>query len=197
MRQFLSFLSDFSKKLIQRKQRRKKVKYRLLVLALLLVGGSAIAGSLSSLALNSPAIARSLPSQQLKLVDAVPERYQLGLDLYRDRCGSCHLAIPPQVFPMQTWQQLLQNPQDHYGTKITSLIRPELLIMWDYLSTFSRPLEEGREVPYRFGSSRYFKILHPRVELPDPISQATCLSCHPAAQEFNFRRLSPEWEDAP
>ncbi|MDY7014346.1 MAG: diheme cytochrome C [Cyanobacteriota bacterium] len=172
-------------------------KRRLFVIVLLLVLWSAIAGWLGSLAFNAPAMARSLPQQQLKLVDPVPERYQLGLELYRDRCGSCHLAIPPQVFPTQTWQQLLQNPQDHYGTKVTSVIRPELLIMWDYLSTFSRPLEEGEETPYRFSSSRYFKILHPRVELPEPISHVTCLSCHPAAREFEFRRLAPEWEDAP
>jgi hypothetical protein len=175
----------------------KRKKGRWLVVVLLLIVGYAIAGWMGSLALDSPAIARSLPPQQLKSVDRVPERYQLGLEVYRDRCGSCHLAIPPQVFPMQTWQQLLQNPQDHYGTQITSLIRPELLIMWDYLSTFSRPLEEGEKTPYRFGSSRYFKILHPRVELPNPISQNACLSCHPAAREFNFRRLAPEWEDAP
>jgi mono/diheme cytochrome c family protein len=141
--------------------------------------------------------ANTLSQTHPKSVDPVPDRLQLGMELYRDRCGSCHLAIPPEVFPTQTWQQLLQNPQDHYGTTLKSIIRPELLIMWDYVSRFSRPLEEDETTPYRFGNSRYFKILHPRVDLPNPISHATCASCHPAAREFDFRYLAPEWEDAP
>lgn len=135
--------------------------------------------------------------RNLKSVDPVPDRLQLGLEVYRDRCGSCHIAIPPEVFPTQTWQQLLQNPQDHYGTAIKSIIRPELLIIWDYLSRFSRPLDEGETTPYRFNNSRYFKILHPRVDLPNPISHTACASCHPGAKEFDFRRLAPEWENAP
>ncbi len=47
-------------------------------------------------------------------LDPVPERYQLGLELYLKNCGTCHRALPPAVMPRETWQQLLQDEQ-HYG----------------------------------------------------------------------------------
>lgn len=132
-----------------------------------------------------------------KSVDPVPERFQLGQELYLEHCGSCHIAIPPAVFPTETWKQLLQNPQEHYGRSLPMMSSPEVLLMWDYLSLFSRPLSEEEKAPYRFALSRYFNLLHPRVKLPDSVTVSTCVSCHIGAERFDFRSLAPEWDDAP
>ncbi|MGJ3252188.1 MAG: diheme cytochrome C [Elainellaceae cyanobacterium] len=127
-------------------------------------------------------------------VDVIPEQYQLGHELYLENCATCHVGVPPQVFPRETWRQLLQDSQ-HYGVQI-SLVDPPRLLVWEYLQYFSRGLREDEAVPYRVNNSRYFKILHPNVELDRPTRLTTCITCHPAADQFNFRQLAPDWQGA-
>ncbi|WP_228055880.1 diheme cytochrome c [Lusitaniella coriacea] len=170
--------------------RAAKGRSRLILFFLVLVW-SIIAGSGIAFAMGKSPVSRA------KSVDFVPEKFQLAQELYLENCGSCHIAIPPAVFPTQTWQQILENPEEHYSVSLKPIIGPELLIMWDYIKIFSRALNEEEETPFRFLGSRYFKALHPRVDFPESVVHTTCASCHPGAREFNFRRLSPEWEDAP
>ncbi|ACK65431.1 putative low-redox potential cytochrome [Rippkaea orientalis PCC 8801] len=130
--------------------------------------------------------------------DAVSARFEAGKELYRETCGSCHLALPPDVLPTETWQKLLEKPNDHYGTSIPNLIRLSQLLIWDYLRTFSRPIPTKNDpIPFYVAQSRYFKILHPRVEFTDPVTHKSCIVCHPGVKSFNFRTLTPQWDDAP
>lgn len=140
------------------------------------------------------AITSAQPTQtEIGTVDVVPERYQLGQELYLENCATCHIAVPPAVLPTQTWQRILQDSQ-HYGVNIKPLVDPSRLIVWQYLQTFSRSQAKEEETPYRLNESRYFKALHPQVKLPRPIELSSCVSCHPSAADFNFRSLSPEWQ---
>lgn len=129
-------------------------------------------------------------------VDVVPERYQLGQELYLENCASCHIGVPPAVLPTQTWQALLQDSQ-HYGLELKKLVDPPRLLVWNYLQLFSRPVNANETVPFRVTQSRYFKVLHPRVPISPELRLVGCISCHPAAAEFEFRQLTPEWETAP
>ncbi len=130
-------------------------------------------------------------------VDSVPPRFQLGQRLYLEACATCHIGIPPQVLPSQTWQQLLQDPQ-HYGVQIKPQQGLELQATWNYLRTYSRDLREQEAVPYRVYQSRYFKALHPLVEMPTrQLKLTSCATCHPGADSYNFRLLSSEWQNAP
>jgi hypothetical protein len=131
-----------------------------------------------------------------KLTDAVPQRLQTGQDLYLETCAGCHIPIPPAVLPIETWQTILEKPNNHYGTKVP-LVRITQVLIWDYLRTFSRPLNREEVEPVYVGTSRYFKALHPRVTLPKPVTHKTCIVCHPGAEQFDYRTLSPEWENSP
>jgi hypothetical protein len=133
---------------------------------------------------------------RLGTVDVVPDRHQLGQELYLENCATCHIGLPPAVFPSQTWLNLIQDPE-HYGVEITPLLDPTRLVVWNYLRFFSRPILLEEAIPYRLTSSRYFKALHPKVELPNPLQMGSCVTCHPAAAQFNYRSLAPEWENAP
>ncbi|WP_263971741.1 diheme cytochrome C [Leptolyngbya ohadii] len=137
---------------------------------------------------NTPA-----SSPEIGTVDVVPQQFQLGQQLYLENCATCHLGIPPAVMPTQTWRNLIQDPQ-HYGVQIQPLRSPDLELVWRYLSTFSRLSDRNEAVPYRVRESRYFKALHPKVEFPQPVTLNSCVACHPAAREFNYRRVSGEWE---
>ncbi|MFO5493401.1 MAG: cytochrome C, partial [Cuspidothrix sp.] len=117
----------------------------------------------------------------------------LGQELYLENCSSCHIALPPAVFPTQTWQNLLEDSQ-HYGVQIKPLGKIQHLLVSKYLFTFSRVQLQDETTPYRFKDSRYFRALHPSVKLPDPINMGSCVSCHIGADKYDFRSLSPEWE---
>lgn len=118
--------------------------------------------------------------------DRVPESLETGQSLYVQNCGSCHIAIPPAVFPSQTWDQLIRDPS-HYGMVIEPLPQPQQSWVRRYLLFASRLLRPEESTPYRFRQSRYFKILHYQVELPSTINSSTCVTCHPKAPSFNFR----------
>lgn len=139
----------------------------------------------------------ALDNGTLKSTDLVPSRYQLGYESYLETCSGCHLPIPPAVLPIESWKRLLEQPDKHYGTSLTGFNRLTQRLMWDYLSTFSRPLSINEPLPLYVEQSRYFKALHPRVDLPKPTSSKTCLVCHPKAEQFDYRTLTPEWENAP
>ncbi|WP_041918530.1 diheme cytochrome C [Gloeocapsa sp. PCC 7428] len=146
-----------------------------------------------ALATNAQPSPKQAATEEIGTVDIVPSRYQLGQELYLENCATCHIALPPAVMPTQTWQRLLQDPQ-HYGVTLPQLVDPPRLLIWNYLRNFSRPLLKEETIPYRLGESRYLKALHPNVKLPRPVNVGSCVSCHPSATEYNFRRLSPEWE---
>ncbi len=141
-------------------------------------------------------VAQSTPAQ-IGTVDPIPERYQTGLKLYLENCSSCHIALPPEVMPSDTWRTLLLEPEQHYGQKLEPIPRPFIFVVWDYVRTFSRPLNKEEQTPFRLSESRYFKAFHPQVDLPQSLNSRTCVSCHPGAAEYDFRRLTPEQENSP
>jgi hypothetical protein len=140
---------------------------------------------------NSPAGSASTSELEIGTVDVVPDRYKLGQELYIDTCAACHIALPPAVLPSQTWQILLQD-SEHYGSTITPPRKPAITLIWNYLSTFSRPLRNDEETPFRMAQARHFKALHPQVKFAEPVTIATCATCHPKADVFNFRALKTE-----
>lgn len=128
-------------------------------------------------------------------VDRVPERFQLGKELYLENCATCHVGIPPETLPSQTWRQLLLEPEDHYGQSLEQIARPSIFIVWDYLRAFSRPKLEEEDTPFRLSQSKFFQALHPKVDLPQTVRVSNCVSCHPGAPEYNYRTLAPEWRE--
>ncbi|MGK7882573.1 MAG: cytochrome [Crocosphaera sp.] len=123
---------------------------------------------------------------------------EAGKELYVSTCGTCHIPVPAEVLPTETWQELLENPQKHYGTSVPNMIRLTQVLIWDYLKTNSRPiLQRDAPVPYYIEQSQYFTILHPRVEFTEPITTESCVLCHTGIKDFNYRTLTAEWEDSP
>ncbi|MGJ5676379.1 MAG: cytochrome C [Nostochopsis sp.] len=172
-------------------RKRRQFKIKSLGLFLVVITWSLAMGWLISFATNAQS---ATPTSEIGTVDVVPAQYKLGQELYLENCSSCHLGIPPQVLPTQTWKNILQDSQ-HYGAQIQPLVDPPRILVWRYLSTFSRPIREDEQIPYRVKDSRFFKALHPQVKFPRPVEINSCVSCHPSAKDYNFRRLTPEWEN--
>ncbi|NER23253.1 MAG: cytochrome C [Symploca sp. SIO1C2] len=131
-------------------------------------------------------------------VDPIPERHQQGYKLYLENCSGCHIAIPPEVLPTDSWRQILLEIDQHNGKKL-EIIGPIVQIMWNYLRAFSRPLikqTEDEPIPELIRESRYFQALHPRVDLPRRLTHDTCVTCHPGVAQYDYRTLTPEWENS-
>jgi len=136
-------------------------------------------------------------TQPLIQPDPVSDRDKAGQTLYLENCATCHLGIPPAVMPTQTWQALLQDPQ-HYGINIELPQGTDRRLIWNYIKNASRPIADTSDrVPYRIGDSRYFRALHPKIKFAEKPTLTTCITCHPSAQGFNFRTLTPEAEKSP
>lgn len=136
-------------------------------------------------------------TQPLIQPDPVSDRDKAGQTLYLENCATCHLGIPPAVMPTQTWQALLQDPQ-HYGINIELPQGTDRRLIWNYIKNASRPIADtSDQVPYRIGDSRYFRALHPKIKFAEKPTLTTCITCHPSAQGFNFRTLTPEAEKSP
>ncbi|WP_267383842.1 cytochrome [Cyanobacterium sp. uoEpiScrs1] len=128
----------------------------------------------------------------------VSTRNHVGQEFYIKTCAACHIALPPEVLPRETWKKLLENPNKHYGTSVPNLIRLGQLLIWDYLQTCSRSLSSKDEpIPFYVEQSRYFKIIHPRVKFQETVSNKNCIICHPGVENFDFRTLTPEWKNSP
>ncbi|MDH6055653.1 cytochrome C [Umezakia ovalisporum] len=169
---------------------KRQLKGHPLGLMVVILAWSLAMGWLLSLATSAHS---TTPTSEIGTVDVVPVQYQLGKQLYLENCSSCHIALPPQVLPSQTWRNLLEDSQ-HYGVQIKPLIDPPRTLVWRYLSNFSRTQLKDEATPYRVNSSRYFQALHPQVDLPRPVKVSSCVSCHPSGKNGNFRRLSGEWD---
>ncbi|WP_066375674.1 MULTISPECIES: diheme cytochrome c [unclassified Anabaena] len=177
--------------LVKRKSRSRKLNRKPLGLIFIILTWSLVMGWLLALATTAQGVT---PSAEIGTIDLVPAQHQLGQELYLENCSGCHIALPPAVLPTQTWRNLIEDSQ-HYGVTLKPLIDPPRMLVWRYLSTFSRSQLPDENTPYRVNNSRYFKALHPQVDLPRPVQISGCISCHPSAKDFNFRRLSPEWEN--
>ncbi len=161
---------------------RKKINKRLLTVILgFILSYSLILGWGTATAINPDL------TKMTKSVDEATGNYKAGLDIYLENCSTCHIPIPPAVLPTETWKTILENPYDHYGTKIEGLVRFTQVLMWEYLSNYSRQLLVNETKPEFIAQSRYFFALHPQVKLPDPITHRTCIECHAQASDFKYR----------
>ena len=140
----------------------------------------------------------SLAQSNLPASKEVADPITLGKETYLENCASCHIPVPIEVLPTESWKKILETTSKHYGVSINPPpLSLSVRLIWDYIRVASRPLRKDEPVPQLVEQARFFKALHPRVKLPETVTLKTCIACHPSAQDFNYRKLSPEWDNAP
>ena len=117
----------------------------------------------------------------------------VGQELYLENCSSCHVPIPAQVLPRESWQDILNQTQNHYGQALSPSIKATAGLIWTYLYRYSRPVNPEETIPQYVANSRYLRALHPQVELPKPTTHQTCTVCHPMAAKLDYRTLSSDY----
>lgn len=159
------------------------------MVALLLTG---CIGALTEASGSERSEYRSVPTR------ATPEQTRL----YKNECGSCHMAYPPGLLPARAWEQVMGGLERHFGDNaeldgVTVESLQSFLVANaadrtdDKLSRkFSTSLATG-DVPARISRVGYFlkehrKIPEKIVRSPEVGSFSRCESCHPRAEQGSF-----------
>ena len=132
-----------------------------------------------------------LAASQLALADKTP-----GVPLlpaYQQECAACHIAYPPGMLPAASWQRLMGNLQNHYGTD-ASLDAATVKQLSVWLNTHAGTYKRVSAPPPddRITRSAWFIREHDEVQAatwkrPAVKSAANCVACHTQADQGDFR----------
>ena len=139
--------------------------------------------------------------------------------LYKEECGSCHMAYPPGLLPTRSWKIMMTGLEDHFGenAELDSATTDELTRFLvnnsaDAASNYRRSRKFMRDIsndsaPLRITKLDYFR--HEHDEIPDRMiaanpevgSLGNCNACHQKAElgSFSEREIRipgyGQWDD--
>ena len=132
-----------------------------------------------------------LAASQLALADKTPSVPLLPA--YQQECAACHIAYPPGMLPAASWQRLMGNLQNHYGTD-ASLDAATVKQLSVWLNTHAGTYKRVSAPPPddRITRSAWFIREHDEVSAatwkrPAVKSAANCAACHTQADQGDFR----------
>jgi hypothetical protein len=138
--------------------------------------------------------------------------------VYKDECGSCHMAYPPGLLPAKSWTKIMSGLDNHFGDNaeldaktgqvIGEFLRVNSADKSDYRRSknFSRSIQPG-DTPVRITDTPYFKRKHDEIPArmvsgnPKVNSFSQCTACHAKAEQgvFNEDTVSipgyGRWDD--
>ncbi len=120
--------------------------------------------------------------------------------IYREECGSCHLAYPPQLLDAHSWLHVMNGLDKHFGSD-ASLDPARRTAISDYLGTNAGGRKTGVTADakgqplLRISDTAYFKRKHREV---DPAtwkrasvkSPANCTACHARGADGDWSERS-------
>ena len=124
--------------------------------------------------------------------------------VYKDECGSCHMAYPPGLLPAESWGEIMSSLDDHFGDNAELDTSPHKEIT-DFLVANSADKSDYRrsrrfassngsgEIITRITETPYFKHEHDEIPLrlvtgnKDVNSFSQCNACHGKADLGLFR----------
>jgi nitrate/TMAO reductase-like tetraheme cytochrome c subunit len=123
--------------------------------------------------------------------DVRPQR--TFLPLYVQECGSCHVTYAPGLLPAASWQRLMGNLKQHFGTD-ASIDAADARTITAWLNTNAGTYKKLREDPLQDRISRagWFVREHDEVapevwQRPAVKSASNCGACHTQAAAGSFR----------
>ena len=123
--------------------------------------------------------------------------------VYKEECGSCHMAYPPGLLPARSWEKVMAELENHFSDNAEldadthQLINQFLLINSADKSDYRRSQKFNRsininDVPVRISETPYFR--HEHDEIPSRWLTANskinsfsqCDACHTKAEQGSF-----------
>ena len=118
-------------------------------------------------------------------------RYRATDPVWKEECGSCHIAYPPRLLPASNWKQIMSGLDKHFGSD-ASLDQKTA----DHIAAFLER-NAGRERASRTSSTlritdtRWFRHEHDEISArtwnnPKVKSASNCEACHTGAANGDF-----------
>lgn len=125
-------------------------------------------------------------------------------ELYRQECGSCHMAYQPGLLPARSWENVMGNLAGHFGDN-AELGAEEHKAITAYLTANAADHARekrarkiagslGRlEMPLRITDTSYIRRKHDEIparlitDNPKVKSLAQCNACHTRAERGSYR----------
>lgn len=109
---------------------------------------------------------------------------------YRNECGSCHLAFPPQLRSAPEWRRLLAGLDRHFGADASLDAGDRAAIARFLEGAAGRRAGDGGDPP-RLTRGRWFQREHREVPArlwqdPRVKSAANCEACHGGAAQGRY-----------
>lgn len=112
--------------------------------------------------------------------------------VYVEECASCHAAFLPRMLPAESWQRLLRNLPDHFGTD-ASLDAALTREIGDWLLANAGDAKRFPEAPAedRITRARWFERQHDEIsaktwQRASIRKQSNCTACHRGADQGDF-----------
>ncbi|MGC2165766.1 MAG: diheme cytochrome c [Gallionella sp.] len=113
---------------------------------------------------------------------------------WKEECGSCHMAYPPQFLSTESWRALMAGLDKHFGSNasLDPAVAGEIgNFLNQHASTKARPSVDGKEPALRISDTRWFKSEHREVSSsewknPKVKSPSNCGACHTKADTGSF-----------
>jgi len=123
--------------------------------------------------------------------------------LYKEECGSCHMAYAPGLLPARSWQKMMTRLDDHFGdnaeleTEVNKTITDFLVNNSADKSKYRRSRKlinslNKNDTPLRITEIPYFKHEHHEIPAkmvtanPQVNSLSNCNACHAKAEQGLF-----------
>lgn len=123
--------------------------------------------------------------------------------VYKEECGSCHMAYLPGLLPEKSWLKMMSSLDDHFGenaeldAETQKLITTYLVSNSAEKSNYRRSSKISRsikndDVPLRISETPYFKHEHDEIPVrmvtgnPKVNSFSNCNACHNKAEQGLF-----------
>ena len=146
--------------------------------------------------LNKNTIALWLASVFFFAVGAQADEYKKApvLDIYTQECASCHMAYPPDLLPVASWQRIMDTLDKHYGVDAT-LDKSSLQKIKNWLSIHAEKSSQAKSEPPkdRITLSKWFLRKHNSKEISASVwkrasigTPANCNACHINAAQGDF-----------
>lgn len=112
---------------------------------------------------------------------------------WRQECGACHIAYPPQLLPAVSWRAIMNGLDRHFGVDaaLDPQQRADILRFLEANAGRGGGSLDGKP-PLRITETRWFVHEHSE-ELPAGIwrrpevkSPANCVACHVAADRGDY-----------
>ncbi len=117
--------------------------------------------------------------------------------LYRDECGSCHLAYPARMLPVDSWTEIMATLEDHFDENAEVSDETATMISAYLTDNAGKPgrgmlKRMKRDAPLRITELPYF--VHEHDEVPERLvsgneevgSFSNCNACHQRAENGDF-----------